>query len=303
VHRLPHGGRLQEQPIVPGVSIPPFLALPDGVNATTISAGPGALAALDATHLVPDPKGSVLLVPGFTGSKEDFITVLAPLAARGLRAVAIDLPGQYESSASGHEMTLAGFAAAVRSAAEALPRPLVLTGHSFGGLVVREAVLSNPLAADGVALVASGPASIPEHQQDLLRRLTEVLGARGLEAVWAAKQTMDAATGQRMPSPEITEFLTRRFLANDPRSLVAMIDVLCTARDQTDLLAAVAPPSVVLVGDLDDVWPVEQQREMAGRMGAELVEFPGAGHSPAVDEPEGVAEAIASLLARHAGGP
>ena len=45
---------------------------------------------------VPDA-GDVLLVPGFTGSKEDFAPLLEPLSASGWRVTAIDLPGQYES--------------------------------------------------------------------------------------------------------------------------------------------------------------------------------------------------------------
>ena len=36
-------------------------------------------------------------MPGYTGSKEDFAPLLAPLAAAGFAATAIDLPGQYES--------------------------------------------------------------------------------------------------------------------------------------------------------------------------------------------------------------
>src|SRR3981081_417211 len=38
-----------------------------------------------------------LLVAGYTGSKEDFPPLLAPMAAAGLRAVAIDQRGQFES--------------------------------------------------------------------------------------------------------------------------------------------------------------------------------------------------------------
>src|SRR4030095_4604727 len=41
--------------------------------------------------------GTVLLVAGYTGSKEDFAPLLAPLAEAGHRVVAIDQRGQYES--------------------------------------------------------------------------------------------------------------------------------------------------------------------------------------------------------------
>src|SRR5439155_8725343 len=43
----------------------------------------------------------VLFVPGYTGSKEDFMPLLRPLANAGYRAVAIDQRGQYESSWAG----------------------------------------------------------------------------------------------------------------------------------------------------------------------------------------------------------
>ena len=39
----------------------------------------------------------MLLLPGYTGSKEDFSPILDPLAADGFRAIAVDLPGQFES--------------------------------------------------------------------------------------------------------------------------------------------------------------------------------------------------------------
>lgn len=282
---------------MPGVSIPPFLTLPVGVVAAPVGTDLGPIAMLDTVRLTPNPKGSALLVPGFTGSKEDFIAALTPIADRGIRAVAMDLPGQYETPVPG-EASMASFAAAVQAVASGLPRPLVLAGHSFGGLVVRETVLANPLAVDAAALIATGPGALPASQQTVLRQFAALVEPHGLEGVWQARQALDAAAGQAAPAPEIAAFLTRRFLSNDPRSLEAMIDTLCTATDTTELLASLATPTVVVAGTLDDVWPVEQQRDMAARLGADLVELADVGHSPAVDAPDAVADAIASLLAK-----
>ena len=52
---------------------------------------------LDAVPPAGRRRGTALLVPGYTGSKEDFIALLAPLAAAGFRAVAVDQRGQYET--------------------------------------------------------------------------------------------------------------------------------------------------------------------------------------------------------------
>src|SRR2546428_2518034 len=58
----------------------------------------GPIAALDIGPVTGTaPRHPALLVPGFTGSKEDFAPILLALAAAGHRAVSIDQRGQYES--------------------------------------------------------------------------------------------------------------------------------------------------------------------------------------------------------------
>lgn len=288
---------VRTQPILPGVSIPPFLRPPTGVTARALTTDRGTFAVLDNRSAVEGSRGSALLVPGFTGSKEDFIAVLAPLAARGVHAVALDLAGQYESTRPDDTAySLGGFAADVWSVAHQLAGPRVLVGHSFGGLVVRDAVLSDPLSAQGLVLVASGPAALPDDQQRVLRMFAQVLRTQGLAAVWQAKRALEEAASAPQAPAEIDAFLTARFLAHAPASLLAMIEVLTDGEDQVDALASVAPPSVVVVGGEDDAWPIPDQQAMAERIGARLVMLPHAGHSPAVDDPEATADAIASLL-------
>jgi pimeloyl-ACP methyl ester carboxylesterase len=281
------------------VSIPPFLEPPSGVDAVPVATGHGTFASLDNRAAVRGRAvGSAVLVPGFTGSKEDFIGVLRPLAERQVRAVAFDLTGQFETAGpeEAQSYSLPGFAADVWAVAATLPRPLVLVGHSFGGLVVRDAVLADPLAADGLTLIASGPAALPDDQQAVLRMFIDVMNRHGLEAVLQGKRAMDVAAGFPEPPPDIEAFLTRRFLANAAGSLQAMIEALCGVADEVDALAAVAPPTTVIIGGRDDVWPIDQQREMASRLGAAVTELPDAGHSPAVDAPDAVADAIVSLF-------
>src|SRR4051794_29382943 len=58
---------------------------------------PGATGPLAALDTGPATGGTVLLVAGYTGSKEDFAPLLSPLADAGLRAAAIDQRGQFES--------------------------------------------------------------------------------------------------------------------------------------------------------------------------------------------------------------
>src|SRR4051812_46628300 len=93
-------------------------------------------------------RGTVLMVAGYTGSKEDFAPLLAPLADAGYRVVAIDQRGQYESPGRddpaaywGTELGL-GFVAVARVLREESGVPLPLFGHRFGGLVGRAPVVA-----------------------------------------------------------------------------------------------------------------------------------------------------------------
>ena len=57
-----------------------------------------------ATITMGDPGNPrVLLVPGATGSKEDFSLMLPELAAAGYFVLSCDIAGQYESAGAGPE--------------------------------------------------------------------------------------------------------------------------------------------------------------------------------------------------------
>src|SRR5690606_17747678 len=74
--------------------------LPPGVMRTEYAVPSGRLAGLVAGE--PDAP-RVVLVPGITGSKEDFIVMLPLLAAAGMRVETFDMAGQYESHRAGPE--------------------------------------------------------------------------------------------------------------------------------------------------------------------------------------------------------
>src|SRR6201996_8456956 len=80
------------------MSTPTSLELPEGTRRNTVETARGEFAVLDAMPAAgPCELGTALLVPGYTGSKEDFIAVLGQLTAAGRRVVAIDMRGQYQT--------------------------------------------------------------------------------------------------------------------------------------------------------------------------------------------------------------
>ena len=292
---MPVGGDPGERPPVAfcSVSTPPFVDRPPGVDAVRVPVGRGELAALHAPP-ADRRRAPALLVPGFTGSKEDFIAVLEPLAAGGHQVVALDLRGQFESPGDGDPASydLKALAEDVLEVARWLGEPVHLLGHSFGGLVARTAALADPSAVRSLTILGSGPAAVPHPAASNLELISQVLPVMDLEQIWVAKRELESQVEPVSPDPHIEEFLHRRFLAHDPVCLLRMAEQLLTETDRVDEVAALGLPLLVAWGPDDDSWPPALQADMARRLGARTAVVDGAGHSPAADRPAETARAL-----------
>ena len=252
----------------------------------------GRFAALQAGPAAGQP---VLLVPGYTGSKEDFGPLLDPLAESGLRVTAIDLPGQYESPAlpSPADYAPDRLARELEAVSEYLGGSVHLLGHSFGGLVARAAVIAAPRRYRSVVLLSSGPAALGGQRRTRIDQLEPLLARAGLPGLYTAMQSAAAAEpGFVVPPPDLAAFLERRFLQSSPIMLQGMADALRAEPDRVAALAATGVPALVVHGADDDAWQPHVQREMAQRLGARYEVIPRAAHSAAVENPA----ALASLL-------
>ncbi|MCW2494561.1 alpha/beta fold hydrolase [Jatrophihabitans sp.] len=266
-------------------------------------AEPARVAGLAALQTGADGAPVVLLVPGYTGSKEDFGPILAPLAGAGLHAVAIDLPGQHESPGPVEPdfYTTASLGEVVRAVARELAGagPVQLLGHSFGGLVARAAVVAEPSLFASLVLMDSGPGALGGNRAALITYLEPMLASDGIEAVYAATEAIYAAQpGYVAPAPELAALLRSRFVAGSPAMLQGMGRTLRTEPDTVADLAATGIPTLVLYGEDDDAWLPEVQDEMAQRLGAAVVRIPHAVHSPAVENPAATAAALIDFWRR-----
>jgi pimeloyl-ACP methyl ester carboxylesterase len=238
-----------------------------------------------------------VLVPGYTGSKEDFVALLDPLRSTGLSVLAVDLPGQHESPGPSREEDYypdplgRTLAALVTELAAGGDRVLLL-GHSYGGLVCRSAVLAGA-PVTGLTLLDSGPGALPRGQRTALMDATEpVMRTVGIEAV---QRLLEARDGIIEP-PALAALLRARFLRSSTAGLLGMATGLRIEPDRVDELAAAlrtnAIPCLVAFGESDDVWPVAVQRDMAARLGAAAAMIPGAAHSPNTENPQALLDAL-----------
>ena len=282
------------------------LQLPEGVRSASLATARGQFAILEArpargvAHRRP-----ALILHGYTGSKENFLPVLEPLAAAGRTVVAVDLRGQYQSP---HAPDRAGYspdamAADVLAIADAVARDdagVHLAGHSMGGLIARDAVLRRQSGFLSLTLLGSGPGSIAGQRalalRDLLALLDPADGAVPDDREKLAALVRLAWHDQYEPqarsegaSEHVVAFLRERTLRTCPVSLIVLARYLLTCPDRTAELAELAGqaqlPALVVYGENDDAWPPAVQDRMARQLGAERTCIPGAAHSPALDAP------------------
>jgi pimeloyl-ACP methyl ester carboxylesterase len=257
----------------------------------------GPIAALQIKARRAGPQAPVaLLMPGYTGSKEDFAPLLDPISDEGFDAIAIDLPGQYESMGPDDESaylpsSLGLVVADLVAKLNADGHQVLLLGHSYGGLVARAAVLAGARIV-GLTLVDSGPAELPQGWRRQALDIGEpAIRQYGMEAALKLRDTLDANNPAWVAHPpQLKAFLRTRFMRSSPAGLLGMAHGLRTEPDLVGALArtlqTTGAQSLVMCGEGDDAWPVSAQRDMADRLDADFAVIRNARHSPNTENPE-----------------
>jgi len=298
----------------------PFGRLPlaEGLEVFALPGVVGELTAL-AAPAVGSSRGIALLVPGFTGSKEDFRFLLPMIASHGWDTIAFSNRGQADSVAPAGVTSyrLEDFAADVVAVAETLGGSGIhLVGHSLGGLIARAALVARPDLFADVTLLCSGPAGrAGRHQED-----ADFVSAHGLLALWERDEPVEAAriSAARLRAIPRTAsghsddcdvlrsnaaFVRDRFAATSVDHYLGAVAVLQAAPDISDEVRATGVPILVAHGDADDAWPIADQQAMAERMDAQYAVIPNAGHLPNIDNPHFTAALLSQFWMSHPAHP
>ncbi len=174
-----------------------------------------------------------------------------------------------------------------------------VVGHSLGGAVAQELALAAPDRVRTLTLAGSW-AQNDEYTRALFRtwkRLRTTLEpAAFLEAI------LLTGVGHTFLNTVGAETLVQMFLAAPhPQSAEAYCRQVDAdlVHDTLDRLGKIQPPTLVVAGDEDKIFPPHHARQLADGIGAELVMLPGIGHSPAVEDPTAFNAALEAFLTSH----
>lgn len=281
------------------------MRLPDGTDLHVVVDGPG------------DAPVTVVLVHGWTLDASTWGPVAALLARRGARVVRHDHRGHGRSSAvDPATMTLEQLAddLAAVVAGTAPDGPLVLAGHSMGGMTLMALAERHPgvvARAKGVALVATAAGGLantsfglPAATVPVVRAVEErVFGSR----YWATAprlgnpRALAPATRWLLLGPgadaEAVRLTTAAVAACRPLTLSGFRPTLAAHERDAALAAFADIPTVVLAGGRDRLTPLPAARRIAAALpSAELTVLPAAGHMLPVERVAAVAGRIGALV-------
>lgn len=271
-----------------------WTVLPPGAETFVVPAPSGNLAAM-ALGRMGDPR--VLLVPGATGSKEDFLLLAPILAGAGYRVESYDLAGQYESAAAGpspgRHFDYDLFVGDLITVLESGDTPVHVLGYSFAGLVAELALAVRPELFASLVLLTTPPGQGQTFRG--VRWLGPVSGLVPPHTI-ASLMVWGIVTNRNHTSPGRLNLARMRFGHTSRTSLDDIMGLMKHTPDVQGALARSGVPTLIAVGDRD-LWTLRLHRRFAERIGAELRVYP-TGHSPCETTPHQLARDLLALYAR-----
>jgi pimeloyl-ACP methyl ester carboxylesterase len=234
----------------------------------------------------------VVLVHGFCQSSAYWTPTAERVAAAGVGAVAVDLPGFGASANEPGPYTMAGLADALATQLDAWNKPrIVLAGGSMGGVVAQHFVLRHPHRVERLLIVATGAYTANEavalEKADALAK-----------APWNEQTVTPVVDGffhRRPPEPEVAKYRQIALSASQP----AAVDAARSNGVNRTLaeLDAIRVPTLIVQGRHDRARTPEHGAEMRDRIaGSRLVVLEDCGHTPQLEHPDAFHEAALPFL-------
>jgi pimeloyl-ACP methyl ester carboxylesterase len=241
-----------------------------------------------------DPR--VVLIPGVTGSKEDFYLLAPILAAGGYFVQSFDLAGQYESADAGpvpgghytYELLVSDVLAFLRTG-----EPAHVLGYSFAGVLAELALTEHPELFRSLTLLTTPP------EPGQAFRGVRVIGwlswflnghqGAGL-MIWGIVTNKNKVPASRLAFVRSRFSLTRRSSVDD------IVGMMKRVPDVRERVARSTVPVLVATGN-HDLWPTHLHAANAQALRATLAVYT-TGHSPCETAPHQLGRDMLALFRR-----
>ncbi|MEN9564266.1 MAG: hypothetical protein RIR73_2510, partial [Chloroflexota bacterium] len=216
---------------------------------------------------------------------------IIPLLENDFDLILPDVRGFGESAAVETPYSMADLAADLAAILDSLGiQKAAFAGHSMGGYVALAFAKAFPDRVSGLSLVASQAMGDTPERKDGRYKTAADINEKGVQLV------VDAMTDKLSPSQHVRDFVRPLIGKQSALGIAGALKAMAERENLMSFLASFNLPLVLIHGDADELIPVDRAREIKALvLEAHLVELPGAGHMPMLEQPERTAGALQRL--------
>jgi non-heme chloroperoxidase len=244
--------------------------------------------------------GTLVLIHGFPLTARMWEPQLA-LAAQGWRVIAPQLRGFDGTPAASVASSVDDFAGDLVDLLDGLHiDQAVIGGLSMGGYITFALFRHAARYFRGVVLAdtraqADAPQAVAGRQ-----RMLQAVRERGAAAAADEMLPKLVCDATRANNPALVDTIRAMMVGNSSDVVAGAILALMTRPDATPVLSTIHCPTLIVVGDQDEITPPALSEEMQRAIpGAELVVIPDAGHMSNMEQPAAFNAALARFLERR----
>jgi 3-oxoadipate enol-lactonase len=169
-----------------------------------------------------------------------------------------------------------------------------VAGLSMGGYLAFELYRQAPALFRGVALCDTRAGADSDEGKANRERFAKSAIETGL--AWVADEMIPKLL-RPQPDPAVVKEVRSLIFEGTPAGVAAAQRGMAKRPDSTETLAAISCPTLVVVGEQDQLTPAAESEKMAAAVkGAKLVKVPGAGHLSNIENPEAFNAALSEFV-------
>jgi pimeloyl-ACP methyl ester carboxylesterase len=239
----------------------------------------------------------VVLLHGFPLDSRMWSAQVPALTSAGYRVIAPDLRG-FGQSPSDKSFTVESLADDVHALLAGIGAlPVVLAGLSMGGYVALAYAKKYPADLRGLVLLDTKAEADTAEGKEGRQKMIDLVRKDGAKAVadqMMPKMFAKDAVGQR---PQVAQDLRRMMEATPAKTIGHALEAMRDRPDRSGELASIEVPTLVIVGESDQITPPQGAEAMAKKIpNAKLETIRGAGHMSPMEQPEQVNRALMAFL-------
>ena len=208
------------------------------------------------------------------------------------RVLLMDIRGHGESDAPEGIYTMSLLADDLAALLEILGiGKAVVCGHSMGGYITLAFAAQYPDRIAGLGLITTRAEADPLKKQKGRYAMVEALEKRGSIAL------AESLAPRLARNPQIVQQAYGLILKNPSQGLIGAVKGLAERPDRTALLSDICVPTLVVVGEEDQIIRPAVSRRMASAFpNGQLLSLPEAGHMPMLESPEVLGLGLVGLM-------